>query len=108
MIRYTDLAPKQSERLWIATTVEDGEPVEPVRMENSEWLAITLITEPGESDCYVLNFLSRDGRRLDWAERHSLHDALAEVGAVVGEGQWRECWRVLAEPWGRIPRDAIA
>jgi hypothetical protein len=108
VVRYIDLAAVEAERLQIAVTVEDGRAVDPVRIELPAWLAISRVRDPTIGERHILYFLSSDGCPIESAERRSLDEAMAEVGAVIGTGQWRTCSLQLYEDWDRIPRQSIA
>ena len=108
MVRYVDLSRAQSERLQIATTIEGGRPVEPMRISFPTWLTISHVTGSAIGDRYILYFLSADGRRIDFAQRSSLEEAIDEVGAVVQREEWRMCSLILSDEWEQIPRESIA
>ena len=87
--------------------MEDGRPVEPMRIEHPTWLAISHWSDSTSNEFYILYFLSADGRCIDFAQRRSLEAAVDEVAAVVKSSQWRTCSVMLEEDWDRIPRESI-
>jgi hypothetical protein len=108
LIRFADLTPAQSSQLQIATTVEDGHPVEPMRTESPTWLAISSVADGAAKAHYILYFLTSDGKRLDFSQKKTLTDAIAEVGATVSATQWKECSLTLNDDNDRIPRQSVA
>ena len=108
VVRYVDLTPEQGHKLQIATTVKDGRPVEPMRIEAPRWLAISHAAEAAGTGSYILYFLAANGHWIDFAQRPTLQAAMDEVGAVVSNGEWRSCALVLGNDWNRIPRESIA
>lgn len=108
VIRYTDLVPRQAEQLQIAVTVEDGRAVVPPRIVFPAWLAISCVIDQALGERYMLYFLSADGRPIDFAQRRSLDEVMAEVDAIVGTGAWRTCSLQLDDDWDRISRQSVA
>jgi hypothetical protein len=108
VVRYVDLSRAQSERLQIATTIEDGRPVEPIRISFPAWLAISHVPDSPIGERFILYFLAADGLVIDFAQRKSLDEAADEVDAVVNREEWRSCSVALADEYERIPRESIA
>jgi hypothetical protein len=108
VVRYIDLEPSQATRLQIAVTVEDGRAVDPHRIDLPAWLAISCVRDPALGERHILCSLSDDGRPIDFAQRLSLDEAMAEVGAVIGRSSWRTCSLELDDNWERIPRQSVA
>ena len=108
IVRYVDLDAAQADRLLIATTIENGRAVEPMRIESPAWLAVSCVSGTDLGVRFVLYFLSADGRVIDFAERESLDEALDEVSAVVQRSRWQRCSITRKGEGDRIPRESIA
>jgi hypothetical protein len=78
-----------------------GDPAEPI---DAARLAVSVVSQSGHDDRYVLYYLSKDGRVLALSQWDALGDVYVEAQAYTGidPTRWTRCDVPLLDGWERI------
>ncbi|MHB8859202.1 MAG: hypothetical protein ACYC6Z_06950 [Thermoleophilia bacterium] len=107
IIRYADLLPEQTEKLFMFTSMEDGVELDPMRIDHVDWVVVTEQTN-GENS-FRLYYLYKNGKIIDFfPERSLLEEAMGDVGIEIAADQWKTCDVLLKNDDDVISRDLIA
>jgi hypothetical protein len=107
LVRFVDLAASAKQQLPVCVTTRNGQVLNEPEEMFPDWLAISAVEE-SSLETFVLYWLSLSGEIIDFAQRNTLEEVLAEVSNAVRRSDWRECKVSLSdasEP--QIPRALI-